>query len=66
LEEALTPLEMRLYELIKKSGEVMTTNLPPKMMGALPQLAKKGLVEIYKRPTTPWTNKKKKFVRAKT
>jgi len=65
LEDSLTPLEMRLYELIKKSGEVMTSNLPPKMMGALPHLVKKGLVEIYKRPTTPWSNKKKKFVRVK-
>jgi len=65
LEDSLTPLEMRLYELIKRAGEVMTSNLPPKMMGALPRLAEKGLVEIYKRPTTPWSNKKKKFVRAK-
>jgi len=61
----MAPSERNLYEFIKKSGEVMTTNLPPKMMGALPQLIKKGLVEIYKKQTTPWTRKKKKFVRAK-
>ena len=65
MENALTPSERSLYEFIKKSGEVMTTNLPPKMMGALPRLVKKGLVEIYKKPTTIWSNKKKKFVRAK-
>jgi len=65
LEENLTPTEKNLYEFIRKSGEVMTSNLPPKMMGALPQLIRKGLVEIYKKQTTPWSTKKKKFVRVK-
>jgi len=65
LENVLSSSERNLYEFIKKSGEVMTTNLPPKMMGALPRLVRKGLVEIYKKPTTIWSNKKKKFVRAK-
>lgn len=61
----MAPSERYLYEFIKKSGEVMTSNLPPRMMGALPQLVKKGLVEIYKKPTALWSTKKKKFVRAK-
>jgi len=61
----MAPSERRLYEFIKRSGEVMTTNLPPKMMGALPQLIKKGLIEVYKKPTTIWSDKKRKFVRAK-
>jgi len=61
----MTPSERRLYEFIKRSEEVMTTNLPPKMMGALPQLIKKGLIEVYKKPTTIWSDKKRKFVRAK-
>ncbi|RJS93419.1 hypothetical protein CW705_01720 [Candidatus Bathyarchaeota archaeon] len=65
MEENLTPTEKNLYEFIRKSGEVMTSNLPPKMMGALPQLIRKGLVEIYKKQTTPWSTKKKKFVRVK-
>ena len=66
LEENMTPPERYLYELIKKSGEVATSNLPPKMMGALPQLVKKGLVEVYKKQTTIWSTKKRKFVRVKT
>jgi len=61
----MAPSERDLYEFIKRSGEVMTSNLPSRMMGALPQLVKKGLVEIYKKPTTLWSAKKKKFVRAK-
>jgi len=65
LEESLTPTERNLYEFIKKSGEVMTSNLPSKMMGALPQLIRKGIVEVYKKQTTPWSTKKKKFVRIK-
>jgi len=65
LEVDMTPSERRLYEFIKRSEEVMTTNLPPKMMGALPQLIKKGLIEVYKKPTTIWSDKKRKFVRAK-
>ena len=65
MEESLTPTERNLYEFIKKSGEVMTSNLPSKMMGALPQLIRKGIVEVYKKQTTPWSTKKKKFVRIK-
>ena len=65
LENVLTSSERNLYEFIKKSGEVMTTNLPPKMMGAIPQLVKKGFLEIYKKPTMLWSDKKRKFVRAK-
>jgi len=64
--EILTPTEKTLYEYIKKSGEVMTTNLPPKMTGALPMLIKKGFVEIYKKQTEPWSKKKKRFVRIKS
>ena len=65
MEDNMAPSERDLYEFIKRSGEVMTSNLPSRMMGALPQLVKKGLVEIYKKPTTLWSAKKKKFVRAK-
>jgi len=65
LKSDMAPSERDLYEFIRRSGEVMTSNLPPRMMGALPQLVKKGLVEIYKKPTTIWSSKKRKFVRAK-
>jgi hypothetical protein len=61
----LTRIETEVYELIKKSGEINTTNLPFKLRGVVPQLIKKGLVEAYKRPTSPWTHKKKKFLKVK-
>lgn len=65
LEIALAPSERDLYEFIRRHGEVMTSNLPPKMMGALPRLIKRGLVVIYKKPTMPWSEKKRKFVAVK-
>jgi len=33
------------------------------MMGAVPDLKNRGLVEVYKKLTTPWASKKRKFVR---
>ena len=63
--EELTPLEKEVYELIKKSGELLTTDVPPKKRGVVPHLINKGLVIIYKKPTSPWSQKKRKFLRAK-
>jgi len=65
LTEELTDLERVVYDFIKKYGEVLTTNLPSKMMGVIPSLESKGQIEVYKRRTTPWSSKKKKFVRIK-
>jgi len=61
----LTPLEREVYELIKRSGEVMTTSIPPKMRGAVPNLINKGLIEVYQRCTSPLSPKKRKFLRVK-
>lgn len=61
----LTPLEREVYELIKKSGEILTTNVPSKMRGIIPNLINKGLIEVYKRRTSQWSPKKRKFLRAK-
>jgi len=63
--EGLTKLEREVYELIKNSGEIMTTSIPPKLRGAIPNLINKGLVEVYKRHTSPWSSKKRKFLRVK-
>jgi len=38
--------------------------MPKKMWGAIPNLKNAGLIKIYKKPTTPWASKKKKFVKA--
>jgi len=38
MSEELTPLEKEVYELIKKSGELLTTDVPPKKRGVVPHL----------------------------
>jgi len=64
-EEDLTAFERRVYEFIKGSGELLTTNVPSRMRGAVPNLVDKGLVEVYKRRTSLWSSKKRKFLRVK-
>ena len=64
-EMKLTKLERETYEFIRRRGEVMTVNIPPRMRGAVPNLKRKGLIEVYKDYTTPWSTKKMKFVRVK-
>jgi len=59
----MSPSERQLYEYIKRAEEIMVSNIPSRMMGALPNLIRKGLVEVYKKQTVPWSPKKKKFVR---
>ncbi|OYT50029.1 hypothetical protein B6U79_00555 [Candidatus Bathyarchaeota archaeon ex4484_231] len=60
---SLTAVEKEVYDLIRRSGEVLTTEVPAKMRGAIPHLIRKRLVEVYKKPTNPWTSKKRKFLR---
>lgn len=61
----LTRFEREVYEFIKKRGEIKTSDIPPKMGGAIPNLIRKGLIEVYKRETSLWRSKKSKFVRVK-
>ncbi len=63
--EGLTKIEREVYELIKRSGEVMTTSVPSKLRGAIPNLVKKGLVEVYEKHTSSWSPKKRKFLRVR-
>lgn len=65
MSEGLTEFEREVYNFIKERGEILTSNIPPRMMGAVPTLKNKGLVEVYKRRTSPWGSKKRKFVKAK-
>jgi len=46
LPKDLTALEKEAYELIKRSGEMMTTNVPSTMRGVIPGLVNRGLVEV--------------------
>jgi len=61
----LTPLEREVFELIKRTGEIMTMNVPSRMRGVIPSLVNKDLIEVVKRRTSPWRPKKKKFLRVK-
>jgi hypothetical protein len=60
----LTKFENKVYDFIKEQGEVQISNMPKKMWGAIPNLKNAGLIKTYKKPTTPWASKKKKFVKA--
>ena len=63
--EGLTDVEREVYELILRAGDLMAKDVPFKLAGAVPRLVKKGLVEVYKRPTSSASRKKQKFLRAK-
>jgi hypothetical protein len=64
--DELSDFEREVYEFIKERVEVQTNNMPSRMMGALPKLRNKGLVKLFKRNTSLWSSKKKKFVAVKT
>jgi len=60
----LTPVQERVFEMIGES-EVMCKQIPQKLSGAIPALVEKGLVEIVKKRTSPFTEKTAKYVRRK-
>ena len=63
LSDRLTDFEEKVYLFIKDRGEVLTSDLPHRMMGAIPNLNNKGLIEVNKKRVTPWASKKRKYVR---
>ncbi|MDG6222792.1 MAG: hypothetical protein IAX21_04790 [Candidatus Bathyarchaeota archaeon] len=63
--QKLGKMEKKTYSFIKNSGEVQTTNLPKQMWGAIPTLKTKGLIEIFKKYTSYFKSRKKKFVRVR-
>jgi len=63
LSDRLTDFEEEVYLFIKDHGEVLISNLPHRMMGAIPNLNNKGLIEVNKKRVTPWASKKRKYVR---
>jgi hypothetical protein len=60
----LTSFENKVYDFIKDQGEVLVSNLPKNMMGAIPNLKNAGRVITYKKPTVQWASKKQTFVKA--
>jgi hypothetical protein len=62
----LSEIEKITFHFIKEAGEIQTRNLPDKrMVGAVSNLKNKGLIEIFKKYTSSYRRKKKKFVRVK-
>ncbi len=62
--ENLSRIERETYDFIKNAGEIQTRNLPNRRIyGAIPSLKNKGLVEVYKKYTSNFRRKKKKFVK---
>lgn len=62
----LSEIQRETYDYIKEVGEIQTTNLPDKRMwGAIPNLVELGLVEVFKKYTSYFRSRKKKFVRIK-
>ena len=62
----LSETEKKTLDFIKDVVQIQTNNLPNKRMwGAIPNLENLGLVEVFKKYTSSFRSRKKKFVRIK-
>jgi len=64
LSRELTEFEKKVYDFIKEHNEMIVSNIPKNMSGAIPNLITAGLLERFRKPTSPWVSKKKTFVKA--
>jgi hypothetical protein len=64
LSRELTEFEKKVYDFIKEHNEMIVSNIPKNMRGAIPNLITAGLIESFRKPTSPWVSKKKTFVKA--
>ncbi|UCC58012.1 MAG: hypothetical protein JSW14_06545 [Candidatus Bathyarchaeum sp.] len=60
----LTDFEKQVYDFIREHDEMIVSNVPKHMSGAIPNLKNAGLLKTFKKPTTQWASKKKTFVKA--
>jgi hypothetical protein len=63
--DRLTDFEKEVYNFVKRQGEILTSNMPTRMSGAIPSLENKGVVEVFKKSTSIWASRKRRFVRIK-
>lgn len=61
--KTLTDFEREVYAFVKERGEILTTDMPKRMSGAIPNLKRKGFIELYKKTTSRRASKKRKFIR---
>ena len=59
----LTEFEKKVLDLIKGQKEIQISDMPKRMLGAIPKLKNNELIETYRKPTTPWALKKHTFVK---
>ena len=64
LSRKLTDFEKQVYEYIKAHDEIVVSNVPKNMSGAIPNLKNAGLVKIFRKSMTQWSSKKKTFVKS--
>ena len=60
----ITEREKEVYEYINERIEIIVSNLPRNMRGAIPKLKNVGLVSTYRKSVSPWTSKKHTFVKS--
>lgn len=65
MSDRLTDFEKEVYDFIKGRGELLTSNMPTRMSGTIPSLKNKGVVEVFKKSTSRWASRKRRFVRTK-
>jgi len=63
LSSKLTEFEKKVYDFIKEHDEMIITNVPKDMSGAIPNLKSAGLIETFRKAASPWASKKKTFVK---
>ena len=63
MSKRITEFEKKTYNFIKEQNAIQVSSLPKMMWGAIPNLKNAGLVETYKKSTTPWASKKHTFVK---
>ena len=62
----LSRIEKKTYNFIKDQGEIQTINIPNKRMrGAVAILKNMDLVRVFKKYTSYYRKRKKKFVKIK-
>ena len=59
----LTEFEKKVYDFIKEHNEMIVSDVPKNMRGAIPNLKNAGLLETFRKPTNPWASKKQLFVK---
>ncbi len=60
----LSDFEKQVYDFIKEHDEIIVSNIPKNMSGAIPNIINAGLLKTFKKSTTQWASKKKTFVKA--